>query len=298
MVREQRRLDSEPAERPSAPVSEAILAATAPLQICCFGRFEVIRGGVPIQRWRRDRARALLKYLVVQRRPVPRDALLELLWSGVPTSVAAGYLRVVMHALRQAVGTWDGHDYVRIDSEQLFLDPAAPIWVDTEVFMAHVHAAEVHVREGRSTEASQEYTDAEAIYRDDYLVDDALEHWTVLRREELKDRYQVVLTRLADFCIERGDFVGGIARCHKLLAQDKCREDAYQRLMYCHSVLGQRGRAVRWYEMCQAALSELGIHPGERTRTMYQRITSEETVEALWMLLGGEPQRALDGLRP
>jgi DNA-binding SARP family transcriptional activator len=260
----------------------------APLRIRCFGRFEVVRDGVPVQRWRRDRARALLKYLVVQRRPVPRDALLEVLWSGVAPAVAATYLRVVMHALRQAVGTWNGNDYIRSESDQLFLDPAAPVWVDTEVFSAHVRAAEALVREGRSSDAFREYADAEAIYRDDYLVEDAFEQWTLLRREELKDGYQVVLTRLADFCIDTGDFVGSIARCHKLLVQDNCREDAYQRLMYCHAALGQRSRALRWYEMCQVALhKELGTGPSERTRGLYERITSDT---------GGEPSP--DWLRP
>jgi DNA-binding SARP family transcriptional activator len=250
-----------------------------PLQIRCFGRFEVVRDGVPVHHWRRDRARALLKYLVVQRRPVPRDALLELLWSGVPTTVAAGYLRVVMHALRRAVGTWNGQDYVRHESDQMFLDPGAPVWIDTEAFMAHVHAAESLAREGLRAEAFREYVDAEVIYRDDYLVEDAAESWTLLRREQLKDRYQVVLTRLADVCIETGDFVGSIARCHKLLIQDKCREDAYQRLMYCHAALGQPGRALRWYEMCQSALlDELGVSPGERTRQLHERIASDASL--------------------
>jgi len=269
------------------------------LRILCFGRFEVIRDGVPVQRWRRDRARSLLKYLVVHRRPIARDALLEMLWSGVPSKTAAGYLRVVMHALRQAVGTWNGQDYVRHDSDQMFLDPAAPVWVDTEAFMSHVHAAEALVRENRSDEATLQYLDAEAIYRDDYLVEDALEQWTLLRREELKDRYQVVLTRLADSCMGSGDFVGSIARCHKLLAQDPCREDVYQRLMYCHAALGQRGRALRWYQICQSELlNELGIRPGEHTRSIYQRITTDANLEPpmTWLRVGRQPE--LDGIRP
>jgi len=218
----------------------------------------------------------LLKYLVVQGRPVTRDSLVDLLWPGVPRSVAAGYLRVVLHALRQAVGTWNGNDFVRLDSDRLGLDPAAPVWVDTDAFMTHVHAAEALVRQDRIAAAFKEYADAELIYRGDYLVEDTLEHWTLLRREELKDRYQVVLTRLAEFCIDTGDFVGAIERCHKLLAQDGCREDAYRRLMSCHAALGQRGRALRWYEMCQIALrSELGTEPSEQTRTLYDRIAAD-----------------------
>jgi DNA-binding SARP family transcriptional activator len=286
--------------RRDATASDSVPTAAAPLEVRCFGRFEVVRDGVPVQRWRRDRARALLKYLVVQRRPVPRDALLELLWSGVAPGLAGGYLRVVMHALRQAIGTWNGNDYVRNESDQFFLDPAAPIWVDTEVFMAHVHAAEAFAREARPADVFREYAHAELIYRDDYLVEDALEHWTLLRREELKDRYQVVLARLADACIENGDYVGSIDRCHKLLGQDNCREDAYQRLMYCHAALGQRGRALRWYEMCRAALlNDHGLRPGERTQALYERITADGSVESRgeWPLVDLRP--VVDGhIRP
>jgi DNA-binding SARP family transcriptional activator len=251
--------------------------AEAPLlEIRCFGHFEVLRDGTPVQRWRRDRARVLLKYLIVQGRPVARDSLLEVLWPGVPTSQAAGHLRVVLHALRQAVGTWSGNDYVRSESDRLVLDPLAPVRVDTDAFVLHVDAAEALVRQHRAEAAMQEYASAERIYRGDYLVEDTLERWTLLRREELKDRYQVVLTRLADYCMDSSDLVGTIERCHKLLAQDNCREDAYQRLMYCHAVLGQRSRALRWYEMCQIALrNELGRQPGEATRTLYDRIASD-----------------------
>jgi DNA-binding SARP family transcriptional activator len=215
----------------------------------------------------------LLKYLVVEGRPVGRDVVLEFLWPGVSVGVSAGYLRVVLHALRQAIGTWSGNDYVRADGDRLALDAHAPIWIDADVFMAHIHAAESLMRDGRVTEAVTEYVEAESIYRGDYLAEGVLETWTLLRREELKDRYQVMLTRLADYFLQLGDFVASIERCHKLLAQDSCREDAYRRLMYCHAALGQRGRAVRWYELCQIALRrELGHEAGPETQDLFERV--------------------------
>ena len=45
----------------------------------------------PTERRRRDRARRLLKHLVVQRRPVARDAVLGLLWEDVEPTVAGRY---------------------------------------------------------------------------------------------------------------------------------------------------------------------------------------------------------------
>lgn len=245
------------------------------LHIRCFGHFEVVRDGAVVQRWRRDHARLLLKYLVVQGHSVTREALLELLWPGVPAAASAGHLRVVLHALRQAIGTWDNNDYVRLDGDRLALDSSAPIWIDADAFMVRVEAAETLLRQGRMRDAVSEYGEAERIYRGDYFVDDVLEPWTLLRREKLKDRYQLLLTRLADYYLQTNDFVATIERCHKLLGQDNCREDVYQRLMYCHAALGQQSRALRWYEMCQIALNnELGHAPGQDTRDLYERIAS------------------------
>jgi DNA-binding SARP family transcriptional activator len=266
------------------------------LQIRCFGQFEVLRDGVSVQRWRRERARLLLKYLVVQARPVPRGIILSWLWPGVPTGVSGGHLRVVLHALRQAIGTWGGNDYVRLDGDHVSLDHDAPLWIDTNAFMAHVYAAETFVRQGLVTKAIDEGVQAEGIYRGDYLVEDTLEPWALLRREELKDRYQVMLTRLADVCLQMGDYVGTIERCHKLLAQDNCREDVYQRLMYCHAVLGYRSRAVRWYEMCQIALrTEFGHEADAETTDLFHRIVAGVDLGPGHIPFGQEHRLLVDG---
>jgi DNA-binding SARP family transcriptional activator len=272
--------------------------AEASLAIRCFGTFEVFRDGLAVQHWRREPAKTLLKQLTIHRRPTPRDMLLHLLWPEVSASIAGGYLRVVLHALRQAIGTWSGRDYIRIENDRLSLDPAAPVWIDTDAFAEQVQTAEALMRQHRHAEAVQEFGRAELIYRDDYLAEDEneLEHTLLVRREAFKDRYQLVLTRLADLSLEMGDFIGGISRCHKLLAQDSSREDAYQRLMYCHAALGQRSRALRWYELCQAALQdELGMAPGDCTRDLYERILAERSPaqKLYWLqpaLLGGNRQ--------
>jgi DNA-binding SARP family transcriptional activator len=259
------------------------------LQIRCFGQFEVLRDGVPVMHWRRDRARKLLKLLVVHRRPVARDALLSLLWGDVEPTAASRYLRVVLHALRQALGTWNGKaDYVLQVGDQLCLNLASPVWIDTDAFLAHVQAAEAFERHDQTADAADEYARAEEIYRDDYLVDDMHEQSVILRREELKDRFQVVLSRLADYRIEFGDLMGGIGHCHKLLMQDPCREDAYQRLMYCHAALGQRSRALHWFRLCENALTaQLHVGPGERTRQLHERIASDtEPLPSISWLLG------------
>jgi DNA-binding SARP family transcriptional activator len=219
-----------------------------------------------------------------------RESLFEVLWSGVDPTVAARGLRVVLHALRQAVGRWGDHDerdYVVVNGPHIQLDPEAPVWVDTRVFLSHLQAADSLERRSSLAMAAPDYAAAEAIYRDDYLIEDLGQPWTVLRREQLKDSYLLVVSRMADHSLRSGDTAACIARCHKLLAQDRCREDAYQRLMYCQALLGQRTRALQWYRTCETALrEELGVAPGERTRQLYEHITAwpDELPPVDWLL--------------
>jgi DNA-binding SARP family transcriptional activator len=276
---------------PSTPLSHAQATLppldTAPsprptVEIRCFGRFEVLREGVAVQRWRRHAAKKLLKILVVQRRPVHRDVLLDALWPDAAQHASINSLRVALHALRRVLdpsGTVHGSgkgSVLRIGDTYL-LDPAARLSVDAEDFLRHVRAANSLERRLDPQGAACEYALAEGLYRDDFLVEDLYEEWTVLRREELKDHYLLVLTKLAQHCLNEQDWDGCIERCHRLLEKEPCREDAYQRLMLCYARLGQRSRATHWYEVCQRTLRvELDVAPSDETRRVFDELCAGE----------------------
>jgi DNA-binding SARP family transcriptional activator len=119
----------------------------------------------------------------------------------------------------------------------------------------------------------REYAAAEALYRDDFLVEDLYEDWAIFPREELKDKYLLILTRLAQFSMAALDLDGCIRRSHALLAKEPCREDAYLRLMQCYAGLGQRGSALRWYQICERTLrQELDVAPSDEARRLYREI--------------------------
>jgi DNA-binding SARP family transcriptional activator len=260
---------------PSPPTRAAV-------EIRCFGRFEVLREGVAVQRWRRHAAKKLLKILVVQRRPVHRDVLLDALWPDAPQDASINSLRVALHALRRVLdpsGTVHGSgegSVLRIGDTYL-LDPTARLSVDAEEFLSHVRAANSLERRLDLEGAAREYTLAEGLYRDDFLIEDLYEEWTVLRREELKDHYLLVLTKLAQHCLNEQDWDGCIERCHRLLEKEPCREDAYQRLMLCYTRLGQRSRATHWYEVCERTLRiELDVAPSDETRRQFDELCGPE----------------------
>ena len=234
-----------------------------------------------IRHWHRSKAKTLFKYLVARRQPVPRDVLLDLLWPEADPTIAVNGLRVALHALRQALEPCDvhGHDYVIFDGGNYLLNPEVRLRVDAEEFTAHFEAGRRLERQRQLAEAMAQYELAEAIYRDDYLVEDLYEDWTLVRREELKDQYLMVLAKLADYCIQRGDAEGCIIYCHKILQKDPCREDAYRRLMRCYAQLGQRSQALHWYDLCVRTLrQELDVAPFEQTRHLYERIVAGKEV--------------------
>jgi DNA-binding SARP family transcriptional activator len=242
----------------------------------CFGRFEVSRSGVTVQHWRRRSAERLLKFLLVNGRRAHRDVLLEVLWPDVPNESSIRGLRVTLHALRRAVAQVapdsESIELVRAEGDTYVLNTRG-LWVDSDAFDEHYSAGLRLERRHQVEAAMREYTAAEALYRDDFLVEDLYEDWTILPREELKDKYLLILTRLARFSMAAMDLDGCIRRSHALLAKEPCREDGYQRLMQCYARLGQGGSAVRWYRICERTLrQELDVAPSEETRRIYRQI--------------------------
>jgi DNA-binding SARP family transcriptional activator len=251
---------------------------TSDVQIRCFGRFELSRNGVAVQHWRRRSAERLLKLLLVNGRRVHRDVLLDLLWPDVPSNSSIRGLRVTLHALRRAIVQLAPErkplDLIRAEGDTYVLNTDG-LWIDSDAFDEHYSAGLRYERMHQVEQAVREYTAAEALYRDDFLVEDLYEDWTVLPREELKDKYLLILTRLSQFNMAAMDLDGCIRRSHALLAKEPCREDAYQRLMQCYARLGQRGSAARWYQICERTLrQELDVAPSEETRRMFHEISA------------------------
>lgn len=254
---------------------------SADVQIRCFGRFELSRQGVAVQRWRRRSAERLLKFLLVNGRRAHRDVLLDVLWPEVPIKSSVPGLRVTLHALRRAIATvapdQPSTELIKAEGDTYVLNTAG-LWIDSDAFDEHYSAGLRFERLNQVQAAVREYTAAEALYRDDFLVEDLYEDWTVLPREELKDKYLLILTKLAQFSMAAMDLDGCIRRSHALLAKEPCREDAYQRLMQCYARLGQRGSAIRWYQICERTLhQELEVAPSEETRRLYGELFLEKT---------------------
>ena len=265
---------------PAAPASESVPM----LEVYCLGKFQVRVGRVRIEQWHSVKAKALLKYLIAHRdHPVSKDMLMEALWPGCEPLLANNNLKAAARALRQtlsSVPSSNGHvSWILFQDGNYMINAEADLWADVDEFEYHWQVARVLEKEGSTAEAILEHRNAEQLYKGDYMEDNLYDEWSTLRREALKDTYLSILGRLADYSMQEADYEGCAVYCQKILGKDPCREDAYQRLMSCHSRLGQRSRAISWYRLCEKTIkAELGVAPNRGTAALHEKLLGDEYV--------------------
>lgn len=271
----------------AAPVATATCDGPTQLRIQCFGPFKIFRDEQALA-LRAGKATAILKFLALRaHQPVPREVLLEALWPQADPAAANNRLKVAVHHLRQTFvtkgcpSTCEGCVVFR-DGCYLF-NPNIRVSTDIQAFEQAWQAGVQLERAGRSIEAIPFYLQAETLYRGDLLEEDLYEEWTLLRREELKDSFLTVLDKLSRYWLQIGNLDDAVEGWKKILTRDPWREDVYRRIMACSAYRGQRGLALRWYEMCTQALqSQLNIDPEPETIALQQRILAGEDVSG-WM---------------
>jgi len=265
-------------------VQPKVLPKSIHLEVRCLGRFEILSTWKQVERWQSVKAKSVLQYLMMRpRKPVIKEVLMEALWPDFDPRAASNNLKAAVHSLRRTLGgileSKKGFPCIIFLQGAYLINPEIDLWVDIDEFQRHWALGRRLEREGKSSEAIREYDMAEALYRGDYLEDEPYEEWTLLRREALKDTYLLILSRLADYSIKNADYDSCIIYSQKILVKDSCREDAYRRLMCCHSRLGQRNRALRWYEICRQTIqTELDAIPDGETSALYHRLLKNEPI--------------------
>lgn len=255
------------------------------LEVYCLGKFQVQVDGKRIGHWRSVKAESILRYLVGQPgHRASKDMLMEALWPACELGLANNNLKAAVRVLRQTLNfdhnTDGGFAWVLFQGGNYVLNPEAAAWVDVEQFEYHLHAGRRLDERNKVEEAISEYKAADVLYRGEFLENNLYEEWTWLRREALKDKYLTIVGKLADYSMEKADYEGCIIYCQKILNKDSCREDAYRRLMFCYSRLGQRNRAMGWYRICEKIIkSELDVCPDQRTVALYKELLNGDAIE-------------------
>jgi TolB-like protein/DNA-binding SARP family transcriptional activator len=209
---------------------------------------------------------ALLAILALaQGEAVTRSRLIGILWAERGEDQARSSLRQGFTALRKALGAC-GPFPLRVDDEEAAIDLDA-LRVDTLRF--------AEAGAGRAPEALER---ALAFWRGELLEglaipDQAVQDWLGEARRGLQARYLDALSRLLAIREGAGDYEKALAAAQCLLASDPVNEEAQRAVMRCHARTGDRGKALKQYQVCKEVLRrDLGVDPEPATEDLFRQI--------------------------
>ncbi len=254
------------------------------LKIFLLGSFRITIDGetVPESAWHTRQARQLLKILLTHRgRIVPRDLLIESLWRDADPHKAATTLRTAINALRKTLEPnrppYTPSSFIVAHAPGYKFQFGDAVWVDAIHFDELLDAAADTTDDARRLTL---FSEALALYRDDYLCDDLYDDWATAERDRLRERYLTTLTTQAEILARHGDYDRAIAELRRVTARDPGREPVYRTLMRYHMRQGDMVAALKTFEQLRRYLAtELGADPSPQTLALHQAILNGQLPE-------------------
>mgnify|MGYP002084394244 FL=1 len=258
-----------------ASTDDPALQQPSSLAIYCLGPFQVHHADHVVTHWPNGKGKSIFKYLVTHRKhPVSKEVLMDLFWPSATPHAARNNLNVAIFGLRQAVSKTECRPPCVLFQDGCYsLNPELPIWVDYEVFRAHLVKAAALERQGERESACRELVVAEMLYQGDFLEDNRYEDWLAPLRQSLRTEYRRLLDRLGDYHLGTGNYDACVQISVKMLASDGCDEGAHRRLMLCYVRQGLPHLALRQYQLCVDTLGrELEVPPSPETTDLAHHI--------------------------
>jgi LuxR family maltose regulon positive regulatory protein len=238
-------------------LSATVVRTTWPIQLLTFGRFSVIKDGIPLAFSHETPTKpiTLLKALLaLGGRDVIGRELSDKLWPDVEGDAAHDVLAVNVHRLRRLIGVPDA---VLVHDGRLTLDPLR-CWVDAWAFQRLIG----HASYGCGDERAQLLAHALPLYRGAFLDRDREELWTLTMRERLRSmflRHSAELGRLRE---DVGQWEQAIECYQRAIETDELGENCYQGLMRCYRHLNRCAEGLAVYRRLRQTLSViLGVMP-------------------------------------
>jgi len=258
----------DPAFRSAIPPDQAdvVVQALGPLRV------QVAR--TPVQAWGGTRVRTVFEYLLMHRKPVHREVLMELLWHGYPYPSARNNLNVCIYGLRRALDVDGCRDYVVHRDGYYELNGDLAWSVDYARFVHAAARSQRAAASGQPDVAAIEAQSAIDEYRGHLFDGEPNADWCVTERAVLADAYAQTLELLAELHLRRGEIDAAQYTTQRLLDHDGCRESAHRLLMICYANQNQNDKIARQYRRCVTQLhDELDIAPSTETVRLFRQLT-------------------------
>lgn len=240
----------------------ARLENNTPVKLQLLGEFSLSGGdGNPIA-VASKKNRALLAILALSAGlHATRERLADLLWGEHGEDQARGSFRQSLAVLRKELGV-TGSAVLEVHDGLVALRPGA-ISIDA-----------LEVLNGTNDKDLASLRASALLYRGDLLADlalreDAFEAWLGAERRRFNAAAIKLFDRLAS--VETGH--AQIEAAQQLLALDNLRESSHRQLMKAYASLGERGLALKQFDVCTKLLhDELGVDPAEETKELKRQI--------------------------
>ena len=245
------------------------------LEIYLLGPFRIFVDGQAIdeRQFTRRKPKQLIKLLALQpHHQLHRDQALEFLWPDSDPESAANNLHKAIHIARHALepslkSVAESH-FILTQGQQVLLRAPGRLWIDVDYFEQQVKAAQA----GSDIKACEE---ARALYGGELLAEDRYEDWAAARREQLQNRHQELLAKLARLYEAGGEHKAAIEGLQELLIADRANEKTHRHLMRLYALTGNKHQSLRQYQLCCDALQkDLDAEPEPQTRELHRQIIS------------------------
>ena len=247
-----------------------------PVTIYVLGDFRLLQHGQPMPVRVGEKGVLLLAYLALEYgQSLSSTGVAKLLWPQSPADLAANSLRNLVYGLQKLLvpGVLAGPLLQRVGGS-LRLNVEAGIGVDTHWFDDLAQEGARSLAEGDEAAAIACYSRAVTWYGGDLCI--AVDARTTARRERLRARCLALLSWLADHSFRAGDTDASLEYLWRLLAIDACHEEAHRMVMRCYMRRGERGAALRQYELCAEQLRmRFGATPESTTVKLFEQIRDQ-----------------------
>lgn len=246
------------------------------LRIELLGHLRILHGGEPVAGLTSTRRRALLAYLVLQRRTsIDRRQLAYLFWPDSEEGQARTNLRRELHHLRNELPHLDA--VIDLGAEALSWKVGDLAVTDVAAFDDALSDADAARKCGARRAERRALARAAELYRGD-LLPAFYEDWVERERQRLRASALTALKRLVELCEAAEDTEGALDYAERHIRVDPLDESAYRTLMHLQQRAGNRAAAINAFHRCAGVLQrELDVTPSRATRDAYEALLEAET---------------------
>jgi DNA-binding SARP family transcriptional activator len=233
-----------------SPAATALDSSSLPVSVAVLGRFELTRGGRPIE-LRAGQGAQLLKLIAVSGGRVHTERAIEALWPESDPATGRNRLRTVLGRLRE-----DAADVAYREGELLCL--GSNVRVDLAQFQQESRQA-LALAAGAADAAAAVARSAIARYRGDLLPHDLYEEWADGPREDARRTMLDLLDLCAAGAAERGDLDEARRMVERTIELAPYDDDRYLKVASILREQGRRGAALSVLRRARSTLADLGV---------------------------------------